>query len=43
MAVVLTELRGHRDSVNSVSVHEHNLASASDDGTVRLWDLRRNL
>mmetsp|Transcript_7770 Transcript_7770/g.14838 ORF Transcript_7770/g.14838 Transcript_7770/m.14838 type:complete len:305 (-) Transcript_7770:32-946(-) len=43
MAVTLAELRGHRDSVNSVSIYENSLASGSDDGTVRLWDLRRNL
>lgn len=35
-------IKGHTDSVSSVSFHpcpdSHILASASDDGTVRIWD-----
>ena len=33
-------LKGHKDTVNSLSISENILASGSDDTTVRLWDLR---
>lgn len=44
MAVPFLTYKGHRDSVNTLlcdeSVHPNVLASGSDDGTCRLWDLR---
>ncbi|GMF25403.1 unnamed protein product [Phytophthora lilii] len=40
----LLTFKGHRDSVNTLlceeSVHPNVLASGSDDGTCRLWDVR---
>ncbi|KAF4037761.1 WD domain G-beta repeat [Phytophthora infestans] len=40
----LLTFRGHRDSVNTLlceeDVHPNVLASGSDDGTCRLWDIR---
>ena len=38
----LSPLRGHRDTVNCLehSASASLLASASDDGTARLWDVR---
>jgi len=38
--VVLERLKGHKDEVNSLSVCGDRLASASSDGSVRIWDLR---
>ncbi|TYZ58900.1 hypothetical protein PybrP1_009504 [[Pythium] brassicae (nom. inval.)] len=44
MATPFVTLRGHRDSVNALlcedAVRPHVLASGSDDGTARLWDVR---
>lgn len=36
-------LRGHKDTISSVRLHTHGnlLATASDDGTVRIWSLER--
>ncbi|XP_043469527.1 THO complex subunit 6 [Leptopilina heterotoma] len=34
-------LEGHEDYVHSISVMGEQLASASEDGSVRLWDLRK--
>lgn len=36
-------LRGHKDAVSSVRLHSQQrfLASASDDGTVRIWNVER--
>ena len=38
--VVLERLKGHQGEVNSLSVCENSMASASADGSVRIWDLR---
>lgn len=36
----LGTLRGHSDSVRSMSVHENLLVTGSYDGTCRIWDLK---
>lgn len=38
------EMRGHRAAVNDIAAaaQSHRLATASDDGTVRLWDANTN-
>lgn len=39
--IATTTIRGHKDTVTSLDVgHNHLLASASEDCSVRLWDLR---
>ncbi|KAF1314516.1 Wd40 repeat-like protein, partial [Globisporangium splendens] len=44
MTTPLVKFRGHRDSVSALLVeedkHPHVLASGSDDGSCRLWDVR---
>ncbi|CAM0139791.1 unnamed protein product [Umbelopsis sp. WA50703] len=42
---VKNNLRGHLDSVRSVGLHADTMliASASDDGTVKLWDLKHSI
>ncbi|KAL1132180.1 hypothetical protein AAG570_010137, partial [Ranatra chinensis] len=35
-------LDGHTDYIHSINSYEQNLVSASEDGSVRLWDLRQN-
>ena len=39
-SVYRSRLKGHADTVNSLSIHNNILASGSDDTTIRLWDLR---
>ena len=34
-------LRGHRGTVKCVQVEDHICLTGSEDGTVRVWDLRR--
>jgi WD40 repeat protein len=38
--VLLERLKGHQGEVNSLSVCGNSMASASADGSVRVWDLR---
>jgi len=44
MKLIETKLSGHKDSIIYVDAHKTKeiLASSSDDGTVRLWDLKTN-
>ena len=35
------QLRGHKGTVKCVQVEDHVCLTGSEDGTVRLWDLRR--
>ena len=41
-AIILEQLKGHTADVNCISAQPPLLASASDDGSVRVWDLRIN-
>ena len=34
-------LRGHRGTVKCIQVEDHICLTGSEDGTVRVWDLRR--
>ncbi|KAF2076235.1 hypothetical protein CYY_002476 [Polysphondylium violaceum] len=44
MTLIQSKLSGHSDSIIYVDAHKTKelLASSSDDGTVRLWDLKTN-
>ncbi|CAB0039864.1 unnamed protein product [Trichogramma brassicae] len=37
---ILNSFSGHTDFIHSIALHGKQLASGSEDGTVRLWDLR---
>lgn len=38
---IVRSFRGHTDYVHCLALTGHQLASCSEDGTVRLWDLRK--
>ncbi|XP_012272763.1 THO complex subunit 6 homolog [Orussus abietinus] len=38
---ILTTFSGHEDYIHCLSISSDQLASASEDGSVRLWDLRK--
>lgn len=38
--ILIEILRGHSSTVNSIASWRHLIASASDDGTVRIWGPR---
>ncbi|XP_043282650.1 THO complex subunit 6 [Venturia canescens] len=39
---ILRQLSGHKDYIHSLARVNDQLASSSEDGTVRLWDLRKS-
>jgi Prp8 binding protein len=36
------KLKGHAEPVNSISTQRNQISSASDDGTLKIWDTRQN-
>lgn len=38
---VLRDMRGHTDYIHCLAIMDNQLASCSEDGSVRLWDLRK--